>query len=453
MNNHSIDSIIKTSKSLYEEGSQRVEEVTTHIMRLLPFWLAGSLTALIATTYAKVFSYCEELSLMIYNQTGYWLLLITPLSFLLSWLIVEKLSPTANGSGIPQLMTAIELTHAKKDILVDKFLSLRIILVKIISSLIGVIGGGAIGREGPTLQIAGSIFHIIDKKWKYSDTKTRHGFLLAGAASGLASAFNTPLGGIVYVIEELAKSHLSTFRTGVVHAVIFAGIISQLIMGPYLYFGYPKTPVFHYGMIWQFTLLSVFSGALVAIFTQGLKLIVIFRSNLKKTSHKALFTIFVGFLLSSIAIWVSKNSLGPGKNLLNDLLFNGQVAKLTDIISRFFGSMLTYANGGAGGIFAPILSLGGVSSSFTAGLLNFNLGPLAVLIGMTAGLAALTHSPLTSFILILEMTDRHSSIFPLMIAAVVGHGVSKLISAKSFYEFVFDRLIKNYEGTKNESSD
>ena len=453
MSNNSLDSIIKTSKSLYEEGSHRVEEVTSHIMRLLPFWLAGSITALVATAYAKVFSYCEELSLIIYDQTSYWLLLITPISFFFSWLIVEKLSPTANGSGIPQLMTAVELTHAKKDILVEKFLSFRIILVKIISSLVGVIGGGAIGREGPTLQIAGSIFHIIDKKWTYSDSKTRHGFLLAGAASGLASAFNTPLGGIVYVIEELAKSHLSTFRTGVVHAVIFAGIISQLIMGPYLYFGYPKTPIFHYGMIWQFTILSVFSGALVAFFAQSLKLIVIFRGNLNKFSHKAIFTILVGVLLSAIAIWISKNSLGPGKNLLNDLLFKEQVAKLTDVISRFLGSMLTYANGGAGGIFAPTLSLGGASSSFIAGLLNLNLGPLTVLIGMTAGLAALTHSPLTSFILILEMTDRHSSIFPLMIAAVVGHGVSKLISAKSFYEFVFDRLIKTYEGSKNGNPD
>lgn len=146
MSNQSLDSLIKTSKSLYEEGTHRVEEVTTHIMRLLPFWLAGSITAIVATAYAKAFSYCEELSLTIYDKTGYWLLLITPISFFFSWLIVEKLSPTANGSGIPQLMTAVQLTHEKNNTLVDKFLSFRIILVKIVSSLIGVIGGGAIGR-------------------------------------------------------------------------------------------------------------------------------------------------------------------------------------------------------------------------------------------------------------------------------------------------------------------
>lgn len=418
-----LEAIINTSKILYKESSGKIEEVKIHMISLLPFWIAGSITAIVATIYAKIFSYCEELSLVLYDKTGYWFLIIPPTSFLVSWLLVEKLAPTANGSGIPQLMTAVDLNYQKKNSLVDNFLSFRIILVKIISSLIGVIGGGSIGREGPTLQIAGSIFHIVDKKWKYSDAKSRHGFLLAGAASGLASAFNTPLGGIVYVIEELAKSHLSSFRTGIVHAVIFAGLISQLIMGSYLYFGYPKTPLFQYGMIWKVVILAIVSGAIVSIFSECLKQIVIFRSRLNKISHKAIFTVLAGVAFSVLVIWVSKNSLGPGKNLLNDLLFKGQNAQISDVFSRFLGSLLTYANGGAGGIFAPTLSLGGSSSSFIAEILNIDLGPLSVLIGMTAGLAALTHSPLTSFILILEMTDRHSSIFPLMIAAIIGHGV------------------------------
>lgn len=447
--NNNFDSLVKTSRSIYDKGTSKVEEVRIHFMRLLPFWVAGSITAITASLYAKLFSYCEELSVNIFNNTGYWFLIVTPLSFVVSWVLVEKLSPSANGSGIPQLMASVELNHKKMNSFVDKFLSFRVILVKIVSSLIAVIGGGAIGREGPTLQISGSIFHIIDKKWKFSDSKERNGFLLAGAAAGLASAFNTPLGGIVYAIEELAKSHLSSFRTGVVHAVIVAGIISQMIMGPYLYFGYPKTPSFEYGMIWKFALLAAIAALVVTLFSQSLKLIVIYREKLTKFSHRGLFALLVGLLLAMISIWISKNSLGPGKSLLNELLFKEQKAHLVDIISRFLGTILTYANGGAGGIFAPTLSLGGTVASFIETLADYNLGPLAVLIGMTSGLAALTHSPLTSFILILEMTDRHSSIFPLMIAAVVGHGISKLISSKSFYEFVFERLIKKIEVEAN----
>lgn len=430
------------TKELYKESSQKFDEVKKYLIKLLPFWVAGSITALVATMYAKLFAICEEYSLVLYQNTGYWFLAIPPLLFFISWYIVEKFSPYANGSGIPQLMAAVEFKHLNKTDLIDKFLSLRIILVKIFSSLIGILGGGAIGREGPTLQISASIFHLIDKNWKTADLQNRHGFLLAGAASGLASAFNTPLGGIVYVVEELAKSHLSGFRTGVLHSVIFAGLISQYMMGPYLYFGYPKVLHFQYSWLYQLLTLSLAAGVVVTFFAQGLKTLVLFRSKIKKNFHKALIAIGTGLIFSSFVVFVSPSALGPGKALLNNFLFNKDSASVIDVLARFVGSFFTYANGGSGGIFAPTLSLGGSVTSFVSSMFVADLGPIAVLIGMTAGLAALTHSPLTSFILILEMTDRYSSIFPLMIAALIGHGVSRLIAKKSFYEFVCEKLIQ-----------
>jgi H+/Cl- antiporter ClcA len=437
--------IIKNTKALYDEGSVRLLELREHFFRLLPFWIAGSITALVATVYAKVFLICEDYSLMIYKNSGYWFLVISPLFFVISWYLVDRLSPFANGSGIPQLMAAVELNHNKKNSTIVNFLSFRIMLVKFLSSLAGVLGGGAIGREGPTLQIAGSIFYIIDQKWKLSDSRSRNGFILAGAASGLASAFNTPLGGIVYVVEELAKSHLSGFRTGVLHAVIFAGLISQLIMGPYLYFGFPKLMEFRYATIYKFIFLALLCALVTVMFSQALKKIVILRTQLNTFFKKFVAAALTGLIFAGFIVWLSPNAMGPGKNLLNDLLFNGTQASFMDMSSRFFGTLLTYSNGGAGGIFAPTLSLGGSAASYFANLFGFDLGALSILVGMTAALAALTHSPLTSFILILEMTDRYSSIFPLMIAALVGHGVSKAISKQSFYEFVCERLLKIIE--------
>lgn len=114
--------------------------------------------------------------------------------------------------------------------------------------------------------------------------------------------------------------------------------------------------------------------------------------------------------------------------------------------SRFFGTAITYGVGGAGGIFAPTLSLGATTSSFIQSLFESHLGTMGVLAGMTAGLAALTQSPLTSFVLILEMTDRHGAIFPLMIAALIGQGVSKFVSKVSFYEFVCLRILDPHQG-------
>lgn len=441
----------KNTKDFYEGSAKKFGEIRSHMMRLTPFWIAGTATGVIATIYAKLFGLAENLSEVLMHQSGIWYMFIPPAFFLLSWILVEMFAPKANGSGIPQLMASVELTHLRENGPVDSLLGFRIIVVKVLSSLAVVIGGGAIGREGPTLQISGSIFHLMSKNWKWGDIQSRSAFLLAGAASGLASAFNTPLGGIVYVIEELAKSHFTSFRTGVLHSVIFAGIISQIIMGPYLYFGYPTVLSFQSNKVWQYFLIAVGAALMVVGFSQLLKFIVSFRTRLKTLLQKGFFALMTGFLFAAVVLFFSKSGMGPGNNLLNDLLFKSELASTTDVFSRLFGTVLTYASGGAGGIFAPTLSLGGSIASLSDQLLGFQLGSLAVLIGMASGLAALTHSPFTSFILILEMTDRHSSIIPLMIAAITGHGISKFLSDKSFYETVFDNLMRELSNGESET--
>jgi H+/Cl- antiporter ClcA len=441
----------KGTQDLYRDGAQKLEEIKSQFLKLLPYWIAGSLTAVVATMYAKLFSFAEELSHYFYEKAGIFFVAVPVVFFSISWFLVRRYAPRANGSGIPQLMASIELLHLKKESFVENLLGFRIILVKIVSSLCGVLGGGAIGREGPTLQIAGSIFSLFIKYWNISDIQNRSAFIMAGAASGLASAFNTPLGGIVYVVEELAKSHLNTFRTGVLHAVIFAGIISQMIMGPYLYLGFPKIADFNDILIFQYIAIAMVSSVAVIVFSYLLKVLVKKRNEMVGGRSQFLLTLFAGLLFGLYAVFVSQKVMGPGKDLLNQFLFSNESAGILDVISRFIGSLLTYANGGAGGIFAPTLSLGGASGSCIDSFFNFNLGPLAVLVGMTAGLSTLTQSPLTSFILILEMTDRHKAIFPLMLAAIVGHGLSKLILKQSFYEYVCHSILKNYSGDHDES--
>lgn len=443
--------INKSVQNAFNEGAEKLAEVKNQFLTLLPFWVAGSLTALIATEYAKLFSLVESYSLQIFEKSGHWFILIPPLFFLISWALVHKFAPRANGSGIPQLMVFVELLHAKKETLVEGLLGFRIIVIKILSSLFGVLGGGAIGREGPTLQISGSVFSLFIKHWKISDIQNKSAFIMAGAASGLASAFNTPLGGIVYVVEELAKSHLNTFRTGVLHAVIFAGIISQMIMGPYLYLGFPKIADFNGIFIFQYIIIATASAFAIIIFSFLLKILVKRRAEFINVRSHILIALTSGLVFGIYAVYVSKVVLGPGKELLSHLLFSNESASIVDVFSRFLGSLLTYANGGAGGIFAPTLSLGGSAGSYLDSVMNFNLGPLAVLVGMTAGLSALTQSPLTSFILILEMTDRHRAIFPLMLASIIGHGFSKLILKHSFYEFVCESILKKISEKENES--
>lgn len=443
-----INDNFKSIQELFNDQNH-ILEARKNILNAIPFWIAAIVTAIVATLYAYAFSYVEKISLVLYSSLGNLSLLVVPILFLLSWYIVDKTSPFANGSGIPQLMAAAEISKNNyKSPFIEKLLGIRIIIVKIISSLLGVLGGGAIGREGPTLQISGSIFHLTSKLFPKKDlSKNYHGLILAAGAAGLASAFNTPLGGIAYVMEELSKAHLSSFRTGILHAVIVAGLISQLIMGPYLYLGYPKLEVFQLKQIGIIIIVSIIVGFVAALFGQTLKIVLVFRSRLNTPYKKAILAVTCGLIFAAFALYGSKTSLGSGKELLNSLLFEGKQSSFLDVFSRFFGSIVTYTAGGAGGIFAPILSIGGASASYFINLFGPELGPIGILIGMTAALSALTQSPFTSFVLILEMTDRHGAIFPLMIAALLGQGISKFVSQKSFYDFVCHRILAENENT------
>ncbi len=436
-------------RSLFS-GHDHVQEAKKRLLVALPFWLAGLITAVIATAYARVFHLFENQAILMFSSFGYWALLLVPILFVSSWYVVDKYAPYASGSGIPQLMAAAELSRGgPKNFFIEKLFGIRIIIVKIISSLLGVLGGGAIGREGPTLQIAGSVFHLTGRFFsKGHSPKNNHIMILAGGAAGLASAFNTPLGGIAYVVEELSKSHLASFRTGILHSVIVAGLISQLIMGPYLYFGYPKVESFHINQIGLMILISVFIGLLVGFFGQALKLVVIYRSRINSKIKIAMLTALAGFMFAAFVLFASDTAIGSGRHLLDDLLFEGKIASFLDVFARFFGTISTYFVGGAGGIFAPTLSLGGAGASFLGDAIGYNLGPVGVLVGMTAALSALTQSPFTAFVLILEMTDRHSAIFPLMIAALIGHGVAKFVSKNSFYEFICARILMAESASK-----
>lgn len=444
-----LDTNLRTIRNVFNDQNH-LEEARSRFLQALPFLTAALITAIAATLYAKAFQYVENQSVILIQQIGFWSLILTPVLFILSWALVEYLGPYSNGSGIPQLMAAAEISnHDSQSPLISKLLGLRVIGIKVLSSLLGVLGGGAIGREGPTLQISGSIFHLVGKVInKGTHSQNHHILILAGGAAGLASAFNTPLGGIAYAMEELSKSHLSSFRTGVLQAVIVSGFFAQLILGPYLYLGYPKVEALRLHDVGYLILTAVIASLVVSMFSQVLKLIVIYRSQIESKRTKLFIATLCGFSVAALALFLSPSALGSGKEMLSELLFNGKSSDFSQMVSRFLGSAFTYGAGGAGGIFAPTLALGASTSSFIQSLFENQLGTIGVLAGMTAGLSALTQSPLTSFVLILEMTDRHSAIFPLMIAALIGQGISKFISKVSFYEFVCHRILSTQNTTQ-----
>jgi len=335
------------------------------------------------------------------------------------------------------VMAAIELSTPRHNHYVDSLLSIRIVVVKILSSMLMVFGGAAVGREGPTIQIAGSIFwrvnQLLPKSWPKISKKN---MIMTGAAAGLAAAFNTPLGGIVFAVEELAKTHINYFKTAVFTAVIIAGLTAQGILGPYLYLGYPKVD----GLT-RFIFLYVIVVALVAGLTGTLvsKLILrilAWKANSKIKYIDVLYVIVIALIIAATAYFIDTNILGSGKKEMTDVLFSeNKYCGWQQSLMRIVGPVLSFTTGAAGGIFAPSLSAGATVGSLVAQLFSLTStnANLLILSGMVAFLTGVTKSPFTSAILVLEMTDRHNVIFHLLLAGIVASMVSGLIQRKSLY--------------------
>lgn len=412
------------------------------LLQAVPFWIASIITGLVAVGYAMLFELAEGWNHAILGLNEKIIFFVLPLCFFVAWLVV-KLAPNAKGSGIPQVMAAIDLSSTAKQ-KVSFLLSLKITVIKIISSIIMVLGGGAIGREGPTIQIAGSIFHAIHSRLPATWPKlSQQNFILTGAAAGLAAAFNTPLGGLVFAMEELAKTHLRFFRTALFSAVIIAGLTAQAIAGSYLYIGYPKVNNLEFSIFLYVLLTAVVAGLAGSIMSKLILKASSVRNKIKGFARNIIFLLLLGIMVASIAYFLNDSILGSGKDLMTRVLFTGQKEEsFSSVMMRIIGPMFSFITGAASGIFAPSLAAGAAVGAHIAGLLEFS-GPnanIVILAGMVGFLTGVTRTPFTSAILVLEMTDRHSVIFHLLMAAMFAQVASYLVSRHSLY----DQLKKQY---------
>jgi H+/Cl- antiporter ClcA len=431
----------------------RDEKIKKNLLQAVPFWFASLITGIIAVIYSKLFLAAEHIAAWVFHFNSWLLFLVTPLCFATSWWTVKRFAPFARGSGIPQVMAAIDLAAPKTSHLADKLLGLRIIIVKVISSLIMAAGGGAIGREGPTIQIAASVFRIVNERLPAWMPKiAKQNVLVAGAAAGLAAAFNTPLGGIVFAIEELTKTHFSFYKTAIFSSVIIAGLTAQGLLGSYLYIGFPEisntTPYIIFGVLLA-SLITGLSGSVMSRLILG---VLNWKATLNADSKHLVYAVICGLLMAAIACLVSFDVMGSGKELMIRYLFTGDkyAAWYTPLL-RVLGSILSFTAGGSGGIFAPALGAGAaigsqVASWFQLGEANTNL---LILAGMVGFLTGVTRSPFTSAILVLEMTDRHNVVFYLILAGLLAGMVSMLVDKHSFYHHLKNQYINELKDRKS----
>ncbi|ASK29512.1 chloride channel protein [Chryseobacterium sp. T16E-39] len=431
----------------------RNEQLKNNLLQAIPFWVGSVITGFFAVLYAKIFAWGEGLLNIIFNWHSWMIFIIAPIGFVLSWWLVKEFAPNAKGSGIPQVMAAVELANPKEHRKIRSLLSIKIIFFKIISSVILVIGGGAVGREGPTIQIAGSIFRKVNEylpEWWPKISKKN--MIMTGAAAGLAAAFNTPLGGIVFAVEELSKTHINYFKTALFTAVIIAGLTAQTLAGSYLYLGYPKTHDVSLMVMLPIILVAAVSGILASqLSVLMLKMNGWKKKNLKTDRANVLFLVVCALIIASIAYFINREILGSGKEIMERVLFTKDKHEDWYVpILRMLGPALSFTSGGAGGIFAPALSAGASIGSVISGVIHLtqNETNVVILAGMVAFLTGITRAPFTSAIIVLEMTDRHSLIFHLMLAGMMSSIASILVSRHSLYDVIKMNFLKEIRSEK-----
>lgn len=438
----------------FEVRSQIDTFLRTHPgLQAVIYWSAAVAVGFAAVFYAEIFNFLTHENRWLIEHRPLHMLFLGPGLTWLGWWVVKRFSPGAGGSGIPQVITAVHWEGGNVESVLDYLVGIRTVLFVILSSLFFVLAGGAIGREGSTIQIAAGLFFWMGWRFRKLWNLSYHSLLIAGGAAGIAAAFNTPLGGIVFAIEELSHAHFQRFKTHLITAVIVSGLVAQWLLGPYLFFGYPKfLPVKAAIMPWAI-FVGVLTGLGGAYFGRFIYSMVCFAARLNYRQQGWL-AAFVGLTLVVCGIYFGPDVLGGGMEMTSRLLFQeDKNLPWPVVIGRFIMPIFSTLAGCAGGVFAPSLAMGAAIGGKVAATIypgqNVNL---MVLLGMIGFLSGVMRTPFTAFVLVLEMTDRHSAIFPMMVTAVTANLVSNGVEPQALYERVRERLISQLTSKKADSA-
>tara|TARA_Y100001935_G_C17311050_1_gene516247 strand:+ start:7016 stop:8299 length:1284 start_codon:yes stop_codon:yes gene_type:complete len=422
---------------------QRIKQVILSLSNWklgITFSIGAICVGIACVIFAEAAELANHLFLSFAKKYPYLPLVITPLSMTaIVWLTI-KFFPGAQGSGIPQAIAALN-TKTKVGLL-----SIRIAVGKIILTVLGLLAGGSIGREGPSVHVGSSIMYSLSRFIKFPRHYFEKALILAGGAAGIAAAFNTPLAGIVFAIEEMNRGFEKRITTIIIIAVIIAGGTASLILGPYHYFENANSNASNDLSIW---IAAIVCGAIGGILGGAFANILISGSQriapiARKTPLRIAF--IAGLCLAIVAFLSDYSASGTGyleaKNIIENNYYDPWYP-----LNKFLATIATYLTGIPGGIFAPSLATGaGIGANLAEW---FNIAPFSVmvLLGMASYFSGVVQSPLTAFIIVIEMTTETDIILPLLAATFIAYIFSKIICPKPLYHTLAQAFIGKENST------
>lgn len=427
----------------------------TPLIILIMAAVVGVVTGLLGVAFDRGVDWVQQQRLLALANVADYALLVWPLAFIMSallammgYFLVSRFAPEAGGSGIPEIEGAMEEMRPVR--------WWRVIPVKFIGGL-GTLGAGMVlGREGPMVQMGGNSGRMIVDIFRLRSPEARHSLLATGAAAGLSAAFNAPLAGILFVIEEMR----SQFRYSLVSIkAVFIGVITSTIV--YRYFNGERA-IIEVGKLsdaplntlWLYLLLGIIFGAVGVIFNA-----LIFRTqDMFVRFHGGDWRklVLIGGLLGGMCgllALLHGNAVGGGFALIPIAAAgNFSIGMLLFIfIARVITTLLCFGSGAPGGIFAPMLALGtilgtafGLSCAHFFPQYGIEAGTFAIA-GMGALFAASVRAPLTGIVLVLEMTDNYQLILPMIVTCLGATLIAQFMGGKPLYSAILARTLAKQE--------
>ena len=376
------------------------------------FALAADAAAEQFTDYAKRYPYAP--------------LVTTPLIFAALVWVTRRYVPLARGSGIPQVIAA----QANPEQATRSLVSIRTVLGKALLTLAAVMGGASVGREGPTVQIAAAVMGLSHRLLR---VPLRGAVLIAGGAAGVAAAFNTPLAGLLFAIEELASAYEQRVTLLVIAAIVIAGMVAQSLQGDYIYFGLIGAHMPLATALLIAPIAGIFGGLAGGLFARLTLMLATGRNRLTDWSkaQPIAFAAACGLVVGGIGC-ATGLTWGTGYGAARAMIV-GVDAPLWFGPAKFLATLATAVAGLPGGIFAPSLAVGAGIGNLLRGLFPGSPSSAIVILGMVGYFAGVVRAPLTAVIILSETTVSRGLMLPMFATAFRADSASAFVCREKLY--------------------
>lgn len=395
------------------------------------FWGGALSIGAIAAVFAQVSFHADGLYQHFYHQHPLASLAIPPLGLLLIAWLTRNVFRGTEGSGIPQAIAALSMpTHIAR----ARVLSLKVAAGKILLTVAGLLSGASIGREGPTVHVGASIMYSLRRIAPFHGKDMVRALILAGGAAGISAAFNTPLAGIMFAVEEMSRSFEERTSGTLLISVILAGITAMAILGNYTYFGTSTAELPFSAGAWLAVLVC---GVLGGLLGGSFSMLLVYGSRKLAAFAKQyplLLALICGLLISLLG-WLSHGeTFGTGYDQAKILVTGSHATDSDYFLYKYAATVVSYLSGIPGGIFAPSLSIGAGLGADLAQWLPSTPFTAVIMLAMVGYFTGVVQTPITALIIVMEMTDNSSMLMPLMATALLAKGVSRFVCPTPIYE-------------------